>query len=59
MRIYRIELNATFSGVYFDFIDYGEMMGFLGQALESGIYKGGKIKATIEVIDDEEVVNEY
>lgn len=52
-KIYRVEINYSYSGVYFDFTDFGEMMGFLGIALENGHKAGEKLRATVSVIDEE------
>ena len=55
---YRVELDYTYTGVYFDFNDFGEAMNFMGMAIESGTRfnddgtPSKKIKATIEEVDD-------
>lgn len=53
MRFYRVELDKTFSDVYFDFVDYGEAMGFIGTALENGHKNGEGISAKIYIKDEE------
>lgn len=58
MRFYRVELDKTFSDVYFDFVDYGEAMGFVGTALESGHKDGKGITARIWIEDEEVGLNE-
>lgn len=58
MRIYRVELDKTFSDVYFDFVDYGEAMGFIGTALENGHKDGEGITAKIWIEDKEVGLNE-
>lgn len=57
-KIYRIELNYSYSGVYFDFISFDEMMIFLGNALENGHKDGEKLRATVSVISEEVGLNE-
>ena len=55
---YRVELDYTYTGVYFDFNDFGEAMNFMGMVIESGTRfnddgtPSKKIKATIEEVDD-------
>ena len=60
MTIYRVKLDQTYTGLRFDFVDYGDAMGFIGSALENGRYNSSKgecehISATIEIIEEEEV----
>lgn len=52
-KTYRVELNYTYSSVYFDFTYFGEMTRFLGIALENGHKDGEKLRATVSVIDEE------
>lgn len=52
MTIYRVTLDETFKGTTFEFIDYGEAMGFIAQAIENGISIGGdSLGARIDRID--------
>lgn len=53
MRFYRVELSETYSDTFFDFVDYGEAMGFIGQALENGHKNGKRLTAEIWVEDEE------
>lgn len=57
-KIYRVELNYSYSDVYFDFTFFDEMMRFLGTALEAGHKDGEKLRATVSVIDEEVGLNE-
>ena len=56
--IYRIDINNTYGEVHFDFKDYGEMVSFLGMALESGHKDKERIKVSVSVIDEEVGLNE-
>ena len=58
MRFYRVELDKTFSDVYFDFMDYYEAMRFIGTSLENGHKNGEGISAKIYIKDEEVVLNE-
>ena len=55
--MYRVKLSETYVGLFFDFTDYGEAMGFVGIALENGHYgdEHKQLTATIEIIETEEV----
>ena len=54
MEIYRVELSNTYSEVHFDFTDYGEAMGFVGIALESGRRGDEKLTAKLSIIEEVE-----
>lgn len=58
MTIYRVELDATYLGTNFDFIDFGEAMGFIGAALESGTKDGKRLSAAIRIVEQEVGLNE-
>ena len=58
MRFYRVELDKTFSDVYFDFMDYYEAISFIGTALENGHKNGEGISAKIYIQDEEVGLNE-
>lgn len=55
---YRVELDYTYTGVYFEFGDFNEATNFMGMAIESGTrYNDNgsvstKIKASIEEVAD-------
>lgn len=58
--MYRVKLSNTYSGLFFDFFDFGEAMGFVGQAIENGAYTTSEgieepIRAEIYVVKTEEV----
>lgn len=57
-KIYRVELNYSYSDVYFDFTFFEEMVRFLGYALEAGRNDGEKLRATVSVISEEVGLNE-
>ncbi len=58
MRVYRVELDKTFSDVYFDFVYYDEAMRFVGTALENGHKNGEGLSAKIYIQDEEVGLNE-
>lgn len=58
MTIYRVELSGTYSDTKFDFIDYGEAMGFVGTALENGAEGEKPLTAEISIIRKEVGLNE-
>lgn len=61
MTIYRVQLDNTYTGLTFDFVDYGDAMGFIGFALESGRYRNSTkgtcepVSVSIDLIEEEEV----
>lgn len=52
-KTYRVELNYSYSGVYFDFFNFRDMVEFLGMAIENGHKDGEKLRATVSVINEE------
>lgn len=56
MKVYSARLiSEPDSDMTFNFIDYGEMMGFVGIALENGCLNNYHLRAIIEIIEIEEV----
>lgn len=57
--MYRVTLENTFTGLTFDFLDFGDAVGFIGLAIENGSYSKivgvEPVKATISCISSEEV----
>lgn len=58
MSFYRVTLSQTYSDVFFDFLDYGEAMGFVGTALENGHKNDRKLTAEVWIEDEEANDNE-
>lgn len=56
MNVYSVRLTSSpDNDMTFNFIDYGEMMGFVGTALENGRLNNEYLQAIIEIVRVEEV----
>lgn len=56
MKVYNVRLTASQDNeLEFNFVDYGEMMGFVGTALENGRLNNDYLQAIIEIVRVEEV----
>lgn len=56
MNVYSARLvSEPDSDMTFNFVDYGEMMGFVGTALENGRLNNYHLQAIIEIVEIEEV----
>lgn len=56
MKVYSVRLtSAPDSDMTFNFIDYGEMMGFVGTALDNGRLNNYHLQAIVEIVEIEEV----
>jgi len=55
--MYIVTLQNTYSGLRFKFYDFGEAMGFVGQAVEAGEYESvnGEIEKIKVIIEFREV----
>ena len=59
MKIYRVELEHTYSGLSFDFYDFLTATNFMASALESMNYgDDDKITVKLTIIDEEVGLNE-
>ena len=59
MKIYRVELEHTYSGLSFDFYDFLTATNFMASALESMNYGyDGKRTGKLTIIDEEVGLNE-